>query len=349
MAGHGYYCPTYRRGETVGRKRKNQTGLPSRWEHDHGAYFYRVPESLRDRWEGKTKYLLGHTLAEAYHTWYTRVEYAGHTMSHVFARYAGEVVPTLSLSSQRQYMAAIAILSPVFGHMKPDEIEPRHVYRYMDNRPRVAGNREMAVLRAVLSKCVKWGMIRLNPIKGQVQRNRETPRDRYVTDSEVAAFLAHCSPFLRAYVDLKLLTGVRQGQLLSLPRTAWDGERLTVKAAKGGKTVVYVGEALQEAAGAVIASGKGDGSHLFQTRLGGPYTGDGFRSIWGRAMAKYVKSGGQRFTEHDLRAKVASDAEGVERAADTLGHQSSGITRRVYRRRPLEVRVDMPQSRREKT
>lgn len=338
----------------MGRKRKNQTGLPSRWEHSHGAYYYRVPPGVRDRWGGKSKYLLGHTLAEAYHTWYERVD--GNTglqttMATIMARFANECIPALSPSTQRQYLSAIAVLTPVFGHMRPDEIEPRHVYQYMDKRPRVAGNREMSVLRAVLSRAVRWGMVNRNPIKGQVRRNTETPRDRYVRDAEVAAFLRHCGPFLKAYVNLKLLTGIRQGQLLSLTRSDWDGERLIVKAAKGGKTVVYVGEALQEAVEAVLKLKRGKALaslYLFSTRRGGRYTGDGFRSIWQRAMAKYIASGGERFTEHDLRAKVASDAAGIEQAADTLGHQSSGITRRVYRRKPLEVVVQMPQKRQEK-
>ncbi len=50
-----------------------------------------------------------------------------------------------------------------------------------------------------------------------------------------------------------------------------------------------------------------------------------------------------RFTEHDLRAKVASNEESLERAKRLLGHADSRITERVYRRK---VEVIEPAARR---
>ena len=75
---------------------------------------------------------------------------------------------------------------------------------------------------------------------------------------------------------------------------------------------------------------------LICTRTGDQYTGDGFRSIWARAMRKLPADA--RWREHDLRAKTASDAT-AEHATELLGHQDAGITRRVYRRKPAEVTV----------
>jgi integrase len=46
----------------------------------------------------------------------------------------------------------------------------------------------------------------------------------------------------------------------------------------------------------------------------------------------------ERFTEHDLRAKCASDAETLARAQQLFGHADSKITERVYRRKPKGVR-----------
>ena len=46
----------------------------------------------------------------------------------------------------------------------------------------------------------------------------------------------------------------------------------------------------------------------------------------------------ERFTEHDLRAKCASDAESLERARELLAHADPATTRRIYRRRPERVR-----------
>jgi integrase len=41
-----------------------------------------------------------------------------------------------------------------------------------------------------------------------------------------------------------------------------------------------------------------------------------------------------RFTEHDLRAKCASDAKTLEHARALLSHADSRLTDRVYRRKP---------------
>ncbi len=41
----------------------------------------------------------------------------------------------------------------------------------------------------------------------------------------------------------------------------------------------------------------------------------------------------ERFTEHDLRAKVGSDAESLERAQQLLAHADSSTTKRIYRRK----------------
>jgi hypothetical protein len=45
-----------------------------------------------------------------------------------------------------------------------------------------------------------------------------------------------------------------------------------------------------------------------------------------------------RFTEHDLRAKCASDAESLEHARALLAHADSRLIERVYRRKPERVK-----------
>jgi integrase len=56
-------------------------------------------------------------------------------------------------------------------------------------------------------------------------------------------------------------------------------------------------------------------------------------------MAKVLKSTRvtERFTEHDLRAKCASDAVRLEHAMQLLAHADSVTTRRVNRRKPERV------------
>jgi len=89
-----------------------------------------------------------------------------------------------------------------------------------------------------------------------------------------------------------------------------------------------------------MALRKGSNSEwLFCTRNGKGYMNENgrsnsFDSIWLRFMDKALKDTGlkERFTEHDLRAKVASD-NNLERAQELLGHSSPVMTNRVYRRK----------------
>lgn len=328
----------------MGRKRKSQTSLPSRWALKNGRYYYRVPEHLKEEWDDKSWFPLGKTLPEAYANWYTRVQIDDglpKTLGAAMDRYCSEVLPEKAPKTQSEYLKSITRLRAVFGKMSPKSLRPTHVYQYLGKRPATAGNRDKAVLSAVMSACVRWGVLDRNLVK-EVQRNKETPRDRYVTDEEVEKFLTHCNPTLKAYVELKLLTGLRQGQILKLKLSDWDGEKLTVPGAKSGRTMVYSGEGLSEAINQAFSLRKGRALrslNIFSTRNGQPYTSDGFRSIWQRAMEKNIAKGNERFTDHDLRAKVASDSESLAAAQDRLGHQSSQLTRRVYRRKPAQISV----------
>jgi integrase len=141
-----------------------------------------------------------------------------------------------------------------------------------------------------------------------------------------------------------MLTGLRQGQILDLKRSDWDGTRLKVPGVKGGKTVIYEGPGLSAAvSGLLLPAKQGSRSmYLLSSRNGSRYTSDGFRSIWHRCMKKYVAAGGEAFAENDLPAKVASESSDLATASGRLGYQDQRTTHRVYRRKPSTVSVFRP-------
>lgn len=61
----------------------------------------------------------------------------------------------------------------------------------------------------------------------------------------------------------------------------------------------------------------------------------GWKSMWQRFMERVIEETKvkEHFTEHDLRAKVASDAGTLEHARSLLAHADSRTTSRVYRRK----------------
>lgn len=83
-----------------------------------------------------------------------------------------------------------------------------------------------------MTTCVRWGAMDRNLVR-EVRRNVEEPRDRYVTDEEVDAFLQVAPPLVASYTRLKIITGARQHQLLALRLSDWNGKVLTIKGRSG--------------------------------------------------------------------------------------------------------------------
>ena len=188
-----------------------------------------------------------------------------------------------------------------------------------------------------------------NPCR-EVRRYPAPPRGRYVADSEVEALRRHCSDRTNAYLDLKLSTGARQGQIFKVRWEHWDGSELYVAAAKGGKNTWYGGPGVRAALTACAAAFHAAtleeaaklSSPVVVTRSGAAYrSAKGMIcSLWHPAMRRYLDSnpGAERFREHDLRAKVASDSGDLTLAQERLGHQTNDVTQRVYMRKPRHVR-----------
>lgn len=332
----------------MGRKRTDpkQQGLPTRWKLQHGAYYYQVPKQHRHLWDGKALFRLGKTLPEAYRVWANRLEEVSNvrTFGDLLERYALEVVPTKAPKSQRADFSAIERIRPVFGSAPLSSIKPSHVYKYRDKIGKIShayANRDIAVISHAYTKAVEWGLIDKNPIKGQVVKYGQKARDRYVQDWELEEFLSVAPDLIRAYLPVKMATGLRKGDLLGLKLADLRDDGIHVKTSKTGKRLVIEwSDELREAVSQAKAlHGKLSSVWLFCTRRGQPYRKDdgstsGFDSIWQRAMKKAITETKltERFTEHDLRAKVASDTD-LDHASKLLGHSKSEITEKVYRRK----------------
>jgi len=184
-----------------------------------------------------------------------------------------------------------------------------------------------------------------HPIKGKVSKFSTPPRKRYVEDWEVAEALKIASPFITAYIRLKLLTGLRRGDLLSLKVSDLQDDGIHITPRKtahstGKSMIIEWSDDLKFAVDQIMKLRKKILSlWVFHTNLGQPYikengTANGFDSIWQRFMKKALAktSLAIRFTEHDLRAKVASEIE-IEHAKILLGHSDSRTTERIYRRK----------------
>lgn len=336
------------------KRRSKNLGYPRGWRWKHGAWRYRVPLDSEHLWDGKREFTLGRTDVEAYKTWADRLElqYHARTIGDLLDRYAQQVVPTKAPKTQKANNESIKRLRKVFSHMPIHALKPVHVYQYLDLRGEhpTSANRDVEVLSHAYTKAIAWGLTETHPIKGKVISHGERPRERYVEDWELIEALSVASRVVRAYIGVKILTGLRRADILSLRIADLREDGLHVKPRKTAKTtgkklIIEWSDELHRAIDEAKAVRPRDiAPWLFCTRRGERYfkpdgSANAFDSLWQRFMGKALGETElkERFQERDLRAKTASDMP-LELATALLGHADAGITKRVYRRRPDVVK-----------
>lgn len=327
----------------MGRTRKKNKHLPARMYYRGKSYFFvqSLPEK-KQKWHN-----LGCDYQEAFRRYaeLTDENKPVRTMSDLFDAYARECLdgPDCELRerTRRDYRKHLKFLREALGHLIPSEVEPKTIAAYKKERgidSRTQANHELAVLGNVFDYAIGEGIVKDNP-RTKIKRFRTKARKRNVTDDEYLAFRNSVGDFLKAYIDFKCLTALRQGDILRIRKSDLKDDGIHVHVSKGDKDLVITWtDALRDAVRAVRRLKRPViGMYLFSTRRGTRYSEDGFRSIWQRAMAKALKDGVlmERFTEHDLRAKAATELP-LDRAQKLLAHTSEKVTR-DYRRAPEVV------------
>ncbi len=141
-------------------------------------------------------------------------------------------------------------------------------------------------------------------------------------------------------MDFKYLTGLRKGDILRLKRNQIKDDGIHVTIHKTNKPIIIGWTRLLREAVTNIRKLKQpiNGLYLFNTRKGQPYTNSGFSSIWQRKMRAALVDGviKERFRDHDIRAKTASDAE-LDHAFKLLGHGDIKVTQQHYDRKARTV------------
>lgn len=342
------------------RKKENQ-GLPKRWRHTHGGYYYQVPPGQEAAWDGKKTFRLGASLPEAYKVWAERLQTVDQakTVAALLDRYALEVIPKKKITTQAQNNVAIKPVRATFGPMAQLDIKPRHVYEYIDRREaKTSARREMELLSHALTKAVEWGYLDRHPFKGEVRLEGEKARTRYVEDWEIVECLSLVPRrksgsvlAAQAYIRLKLLTGIRRGDMLRLTMSDLRDDGIYIEPGKtegttGKRMIIEWSDELRAAVAMAKAARPVELSpFLFCTLKGNCYFNEkgragGWESLWKNFMTRVMDETKveEHFTEHDLRAKCASDAATLEHARSLLAHADSKLTERVYRRRPEVVK-----------
>lgn len=312
----------------MGRKRTKNKDMPSRVYFSRGFWFFVTPQN---KW-----IKLGKDKAEALREYsYLLNDNARLKMSELIKRYQRDEMPKKSPATKQSQERRIKVLTDVFGEMAIDEITKSHIARYLDEYPKkVQANRDVALLSHIFTKGIRWQLCQENPCLG-VERNKEVPRDRYVSHQEFLAVFECGSPVIQTMMALAYVSGQREGDLIKMLRDQITPEGIRFKQGKTKKRLLIEWSDGFRFAFGLAATLPDEGItslYVVCRKNGQPYTLDGFQTLWQNHMKHCLGKGliAERFTFHDLRAKSGSDAKDGR----LLGHLDQRVFNRVYKRTP---------------
>ena len=180
-----------------------------------------------------------------------REELEAPTVGEGLDRFFGEFAPErarlgrMAPKTIREYSyAAKRYIRPALGALKVASVTRRHVERMVSKLARTQRNRVLAFTSRLFRQFERWEWREqnTNPARG-VERARETPRDRTLAPSELAALaralddMAGAYPASVAAIRFAAVTGLRIGEVLAIRWEDVDLEqsRLTTPETKTGR------------------------------------------------------------------------------------------------------------------
>jgi integrase len=205
------------------------------------------------------------------------------------------------------YVNQIAKIEQRFGDAPLKALsDPRTRGIFKDWRDELAlkSKRQADYAWTVLARVLSWakdrGKISVNPCERGGRVYRGTRVDFVWSVEDEAAFLEHAPAHLHLPLLLALWTGQRQGDLLRLPWSAYDGKIIRLRQSKTGVRVeIPVGAPLKAALDAATKHGP----IILTSTDKRPWTPDGFRASWGKACKKAAISD---VTFNDLRGTAVT-------------------------------------------
>lgn len=260
---------------------------------------------------------------------------AGYTFSDLVPLYldakAGRSVATTINYTMRAFV-------PHFGALRPDQITTEDCRAYGKLR-KAAGKAtgtvwtELGHVRMICAWAEREGLIDRAPYIELPPK--PAPRDRYLTEAEVARLItADAEPHIRLAILLMLTTAARVGALLELTWDRVDLDRAQIdlrKDAEGprkGRAVVPINNTLRAALEQARTAALSD--HVIE------WAGDPVRSIRTGFTRAVKRSGLINVTPHVLRHTAAVHMAGagvpMSKISQYLGHSNTATTERIYAR-----------------
>jgi integrase len=215
----------------------------------------------------------------------------------------------LAERTRDDYVGKIKLIEKKFGDFPLAALtdkRTRGVFKDWRDELAKASRRQADYAWVVLARVLNWaldrGKIDANPCEKGGRLYHGSRADKIWTADDEVAFLNKAPSHLHLALLLALWTGQRQGDLLRLPWSAYDGTHIRLRQSKGGRRVVIpVGAPLKTA---LDAAKKASTIVLVTSdKRPAPWTEDGFRSSWRKACKN---AGIVGVTFHDLRGTAVT-------------------------------------------
>lgn len=261
----------------------------------------------------------------------------------------------LAPRTKRDYRQVLDYLDKPMGKLVANEVTTASL---MILRDRIAEKRNwrfanycMAVIGRVYSTGVLRGRVEGNPTVGikALQRPKNAPDvNRPWTEGELMTVLNRAPHAIALAVAIGAYTGLRQGDVLKLPWSAYQNGEIDTKQGKTGDPVwVPVHSVLRS----ILDATKKRGTVIVLNDRGKPYTSDGFRSVFYRTVSDLERNRliGGGLTFHGLRHTVATklaDAGADDKTIMAVtGHKSVAMvekyTKRADQKRRAKAGIEM--------
>jgi integrase len=207
----------------------------------------------------------------------------------------------ISPRTRRDYIKQIKRIEKAFGDFPIKALDdPRSRPVFLEWRDQLAQTslRQADYAYGTLARILSWandrGLIAKNPCARGGKLYHGSRIHKIWDEEDVARFL-RTAPHLRLAMLLAINTGQRQGDLLRLPWSAYDGTEIKLRQGKRG---AYVTIPVTDELKAALDAAPRQSPIMLTNSDGGPWSEKGFQNAWGRAS---IRAGIRGLTFHDLR------------------------------------------------
>ena len=247
---------------------------------------------------------------------------------------------SLADRTRQDYRRIFDLLQPV-DRLSLSRIDRALIYEMRDRifakHKRRWANYTLQILRSIFNWAKRRGLIETNPAADVelIRRPRNAATvNRPWTDAEAITVMKAASPPLRVAIALGLYLGLRKGDVLRAPWSAYDGTGFSLRQAKTGEPLwLPVHHDLR----AILDAAPRTSPVIVVGVAGKPYAQNGFQSLFAKLIRKLKTAGqvGDGLTFHGLRhtvgkrlAEAGCDARTI---AAILGHRTSTMAEHYSR------------------